>query len=47
MTGASFHFDFADGWEFVNRASFTDGNADTLGLVPGGGKTWTLARLSK
>jgi len=37
VTGASFRFDFADGWEFVDRVNFTDGDADTLGLVPGGG----------
>jgi len=37
VTGASFSFDFADDWTFVDRASYTKGDADTLGLVPGGG----------
>ncbi|MFQ5634053.1 MAG: TonB-dependent receptor [Gammaproteobacteria bacterium] len=37
VTGASLRFDFLDGWEFVDRVNFTTGDADTLGLVPGGG----------
>lgn len=37
VTGASFRFDFLDGWEFVDRVNFTSGDADTVGLVPGGG----------
>lgn len=37
MTGGSFKADFADGWQLVERFSFTDGDADTTGLVPDGG----------
>ena len=36
VTGVSFVFDITDAWRFTNRASFTAGDADTLGLVPNG-----------
>ncbi len=37
ITGGSVRFDFADGWELVDRFNYTSGDADTLGLVPGSG----------
>lgn len=37
MTGGSASFDLSNGWEFVDRFSYTAGDADTLGLVPNGG----------
>jgi len=37
VTGASFRFDFLDDLELVDRVNFTSGDADTVGLVPGGG----------
>ena len=37
ITGGSVRFDFADDWELVDRFSYTSGDADTLGLVPGTG----------
>jgi len=37
VTGGSFEFDLGNGMTLVDRASFTTGDADTLGLVPGGG----------
>jgi iron complex outermembrane receptor protein len=37
VTGGSVSFDIAEGWELVDRFSYTSGDADTLGLVPQGG----------
>ncbi|MCB1053359.1 MAG: TonB-dependent receptor [Acidobacteria bacterium] len=37
VTGGSARFDFSNGWELVDRFNFTQGDADTVGLVPAGG----------
>ena len=29
-------FDFGNDWELVDRFNYTSGDADTVGLVPGG-----------
>ncbi|MCE2029013.1 TonB-dependent receptor [Sessilibacter corallicola] len=34
--GGSVEFDLSDGWTFVDRFSYTSGDANTLGLVPSG-----------
>lgn len=34
ITGAVVTLDVTDNWQLTNRASYTSGNADTLGLVP-------------
>jgi outer membrane receptor protein involved in Fe transport len=34
ITGAIVVLDVTDNWQLTNRASYTSGNADTLGLVP-------------
>lgn len=34
VTGAVVVLDVTDNWQLTNRASYTSGNADTLGLVP-------------
>lgn len=34
VTGAVVVLDITDNWQLTNRASYTSGNADTLGLVP-------------
>jgi iron complex outermembrane recepter protein len=34
--GGSVEIDLSNGWTFVDRFSYTSGNADTLGLVPDG-----------
>jgi hypothetical protein len=36
ISGGSINLEFADGWTFVDRFSYTSGDADTLGLVPNG-----------
>ncbi|MGH8265555.1 MAG: TonB-dependent receptor plug domain-containing protein, partial [Steroidobacteraceae bacterium] len=36
VTGASLDIEIADGWQLTDRASFTTGDANTLGLVPAG-----------
>lgn len=36
ITGAIIVLDVTDNWQLTNRASYTNGNADTLGLVPSG-----------
>lgn len=37
ITGGSVRFDISNDWELVDRFSDTSGDADTVGLVPGGG----------
>jgi iron complex outermembrane receptor protein len=37
ISGGSINLEFAEGWTFVDRFSYTSGDADTLGLVPNGG----------
>ncbi len=37
MTGGSIVLDVTDDWELTDRFSYTNGDADTLGLVPQGG----------
>ncbi|MFT6951975.1 MAG: iron complex outermembrane receptor protein [Paraglaciecola sp.] len=36
ISGGSINLEFANGWSFVDRFSYTSGDADTLGLVPEG-----------
>lgn len=37
VTGVNFDYEFGDGWFIRDNASFTKGDADTYGLVPGSG----------
>lgn len=37
ITGGSVVLDITDDWQLTNRVGYTNGNADTLGLVPDGG----------
>ncbi len=37
ITGGALEFEFSNGWTLTDRFNFTEGDADTLGLVPEGG----------
>lgn len=39
ITGGSIKFELADGWNIIDRFSFTKGEANTFGLVPAGAAT--------
>jgi len=39
VSGGSIKIDLADGWQLIDRFSYTSGAANTLGLVPNGGAT--------
>lgn len=46
VSGGSVALDLNGGWELVDRFNFTAGDADTLGLVPGGGAVQVGALLA-
>lgn len=46
ITGGSINLEFGDGWTFVDRFAYTQGDANTLGLVPNGNPT-TISQLSE